>query len=137
MTHANRAAVLERYTRYLAACNCRAWSEIGSYVADEVLVNGRVRTRAEYVGDLQILCESFPDYRWTLVRALIEGDWLAVHLHDTGTRQGAFAGAPGDGTAVETDEFAMYRFGVDGRIQEVEVTADNARLIRDAPGERG
>ncbi|HNQ08042.1 MAG TPA: ester cyclase [Tetrasphaera sp.] len=137
MAHADRAAVLERYARYLAAYNSRAWSELGSHVADEVLVNGRMRTRTKYVADLQILCESFPDYRWTLVRVLADGDWLAVHVHDTGTRQGAFAGAPGDGTAVETDEFAMYRFGIDGRIREVEVTTDNARLIREAPGERG
>ncbi|GAA1757286.1 ester cyclase [Nostocoides vanveenii] len=95
MAHADRATVLERYARYLAACNSRAWSELGSYVADEVLVNGRMRTRTEYVADLQILCESFPDYRWTLVRVLADGDWLAVHLHDTGTPAGGLRRRPG------------------------------------------
>jgi hypothetical protein len=57
----------------------------------------------------------------------LEGEWLAVHLHDVGTRAGAFLIAPGDGTRIETDELDMYRI-VDGLIHEVEGTADNARL---------
>jgi predicted ester cyclase len=69
----------------------------------------------------------FPDYRWELRRVVFEGEWLAVHMHDVGTRAGAFLIAPGDGTRIETDEFDMYRI-VDGLIREVEGTADNARL---------
>jgi predicted ester cyclase len=69
----------------------------------------------------------FHDYRWRLVRAVVEGEWLAVHLHDVGTRSRPFLGAPGDGSRVETQEFDMYRI-IRGRIREVEGTADNARL---------
>lgn len=120
---------MERYRGYLDACNRRAWEELGRYVADHVTVNGTVRSRREYIADIETTTVVFPDYRWELRRAVVDGEWLAVHLRDTGTRDGAFLGAPGDGTRVATDEFDMYHV-VDGLIVEVEGTADNARLIR-------
>lgn len=120
---------MRRYQAYLGACNRRAWDEVGGYLADSVLANGLVRSRREYVDDIVATISVFPDYQWELRRVVVEGQWLAVHLRDTGTRQARFLGADGDGTFVETDEFAMYRI-VDGLIVEVEGTADNARLAR-------
>ena len=122
-----RDDVVRRYRDYLDACNRRAWEDLGRFVADTVMVNGRARTRREYVGDVMATVGVFPDYRWELRRVVLDGEWLAVHLHDVGTRAGAFLDAPGDGTRVQTDEFAMYRI-IDGLIHEVEGTADNARL---------
>ncbi len=90
-------------------------------------MNGVPRSRREYVSDVVATIDVFPDYRWELRRLLSDGEWIAVHLHDTGTRHGRFLDSPGDGTRVETDEFDMYRI-VDGLIVEVEGTADNARL---------
>jgi predicted ester cyclase len=124
---ATRDHIIARYRRYLDACNRRAWDELGTFVADTVVVNGVRRTRAEYVADVRVTCETFPDYQWDLVRAIVERDWLAVHLRDTGTRVRPFLGAPGDGSRVETQEFDMYLIQ-DGLIHEVEGTADNARL---------
>jgi predicted ester cyclase len=123
----SRAEVLRLYRDYLEACNQRAWDGIGSFVADPVLVNGVTRSRSEYVAAVQHTISIFPDYRWELRRVVQQGEWLAVHLYDTGTRRGEFLGAEGDGSPVETDEFDMYRI-VDGLIVEVEGTADNARL---------
>lgn len=123
----SRDEVVRRYSEYLDACNRRAWGELSGYVADHVLVNGSVRSRREYVADIEATTLVFPDYRWELRRVVLEGEWLAVHLHDTGTRRGDFLGARGDGARVETDEFDMYRI-VDGLILEVVGTADNARL---------
>lgn len=122
-----RDEVVRRYRAYLDACNRQAWGELPAFLAETVLVNGRARTRAEYVADVVATTQSFPDYRWELRRAVWDGEWLAVHLHDSGTRMRAFRGAPGDGTRVETVEFDLYRI-VDGLIHEVEGTADNARL---------
>ncbi|MEU0090705.1 ester cyclase [Kribbella sp. NPDC006257] len=123
----SRDEVVRRYRDYLDACNRRAWDEIGTFVADSVLVNGIIRSRSEYIADVQHTFSIFPDYRWELRRAVQEGEWLAVHLYDTGTRRDEFLGAPGDGSPVETHEFDMYRI-VKGLIVEVEGTADNARL---------
>ena len=122
-----REATIGRYRDYLNACNRRDWDEVGRHVAETVLVNGQTRTRREYVADIMSITVIFPDYRWELQRALMDGEWLAVHLSDIGTRMRDFLGAPGDGTRVATDEFDMYHI-VDGLIREVEGTADNARL---------
>jgi aspartyl-tRNA synthetase len=124
-----RDEVVLRYQAYLDACNRRAWDELAGYVADCVLVNGASRSRHEYIEDIIATISVFPDYHWELRRVVVEGQWLAVHLRDTGRRRGEFLGAAGDGTKVQTDEFDMYRI-VNGRIVEVEGTADNARLIR-------
>ena len=123
-----RDALIARYSAYLDTCNRHAWDELAPFLADTMVVNGRRRTRAEYATDLTELDRAFPDYHWELKRAVVEGEWLAVRLHDVGTRTGPFHGAPGDGTPVETEELVMYRV-VDGLIHEVEGTADNLRLI--------
>lgn len=122
-----RDDLVQRYLDYLDACNRRAWDEIRRFLAVTVLVNGRARTTDEYVDDLRATTTTFPDYQWELRRAVVEGEWLAVHLHDEGTRAKAILSAPGDGSYVETDEFDIYRIS-DGLIHEVVGTADNARL---------
>ena len=125
--YVTREQMIARYAAYLDVCNRHAWQDLAPFLADTVVVNGQARTRGEYAADLAELDETFPDYRWELRRAVVEGDWVAVHLRDFGTRTGTFRGVLGDGSQVETDEFDMYRF-VDGLIHEVEGTADNARL---------
>jgi len=123
----NRDDVVRRYLDYLDACNRQSWDDLQNFLAESVLVNGQARTRPEYVADVMVTTTIFPDYRWELRRAVWDGEWLAVHLHDSGTRARAFLSAPGDGTRVETDEFDMYRI-INGLIHEVEGTTDNARL---------
>ncbi|GAA1586663.1 hypothetical protein GCM10009742_35790 [Kribbella karoonensis] len=124
---ATRDDVVSRYLAYLDACNRRAWEELRGYLAETIVVNGLSRTQDQYLADVRATTATFPGYRWRLVRAVVEGEWLAVHLHDVGTRSRTFLGVPGDGTRVETQEFDMYRI-MAGRIHEVEGTADNARL---------
>ena len=127
-----RASIIDRYSAYLGACTRHAWEEIPPFLAATVVVNGAVRTRSEYVVDLRATVDVFPDYSWTLRRALVDGEWLAVHLSTKGTRVRPFLWASGDGSRVETDEFDMYRI-VNGLIHEVHGTADNARLCASAP----
>lgn len=124
-----RDDVVEHYLRYLDACNRRAWDELPAFLARTVLTNGEPLTRREYVADIEATTAVFPDYRWEVRRTVWDGEWLAVHLHDSGTRAQPFLDAPGDGAHVETEEFAMYRIA-DGCIHELEGTADNARLSR-------
>ena len=88
---AARDVVIDRYLDYLDACNRRAWDELGRFLADTVLVNGRAETRLEYVENVKATTVAFPDYRWELLRAVVEADWLAVHLHDVGTRARPFS----------------------------------------------
>lgn len=120
-----------RYEAYLSACNRHDLDDVLTHLAPSIVVNEENKTPGAYVEDLAALLRAFPDYHWTLVRAVVEDAWIAVHLKDRGTRRGSFLGAPGDGTEVSTDEFAIYHFDEQGRIEHIEVTADNARLIVD------
>lgn len=103
-------------------CNRQAWNELAPFLTDTVLVNEQSRIRREYIADLAQLGRSFPTARWELCRAIVQGEWLVLHGYDTGTRVGPFLGAPGDGTEVQTLEFAMNRIS-GGLIHEVTVIA--------------
>jgi predicted ester cyclase len=85
-----RADIVNRYVAYLDACTRHAWDELPPFLAESVLVNGLERTRSEYVADLVATVEVFPDYSWSLRRALVDGQWLAVHLAARETRTGEF-----------------------------------------------
>ena len=131
----DRTDIIAGYRVYLAACNTRDWDELALHLAETILVNGQPQSRSEYIDNIRSTIATFPDYRWELRRTIVEGEWLAVHLHDVGTRTFPFLGAPGDGARVETDEFDMYRI-VNGLIREVVGTADNARLAEPSPTDR-
>lgn len=122
-----RDDVLALYRRYNAICNRHAFDELGPFVADVLTVNGWPRTAQQYVDDLFEVHAAFPDYHWEIQRTVFEDPWLAVHFRDSGTHLGPWRGVEPTGRTVTTDEFAMYRFE-DGRIAEIWVTADNARL---------
>ena len=126
---AGRDAVVNWYLRYNAVCNRHAFDELAPFLRDVVLVNGATRTAQGYIDDLFEVHRAFPDYRWEIQRVLVDEPWLAVHLADRGTHRGPWHGAEPTGRTVTTDEFAMYRLE-EGRIAEVWVTADNARLPR-------
>jgi predicted ester cyclase len=123
----SREAVLAVYERYNAACNRHAFGELVDYVHPVVRVNGSVQTLQQYVDGLTEVHRAFPDYRWAIQRTVFEEPWLAVHFRDAGTHLRPWGGLAPTGKAVSTDEFAMYRFA-NGRIAEVWVTADDARL---------
>lgn len=123
----SREDLVERYRAYLEACNERAWDDVAEAVADPVLVNGRLRSRFEYVAGLQALVEVCPDYRWELREAVAERDRLAVHLRTRGTRTRSPHDAPGDDSPVSSEQFMIYQFN-DDRIARVGGTANNARL---------
>ena len=120
-------SVLAIYERYNATCNRHAFDELAEFVHPVLRVNGTEQTLQQYADGLFEVHRAFPDYRWEVQRTVLEEPWLAVHFADRGTHLGPWQGVPPTGSTVTTDEFAMYRFD-DGRIAEVWVTADNARL---------
>ncbi len=115
------------YERYNATCNRHAFDELEEFVHPVIRVNGTEQTRQEYADGLFEVHRAFPDYRWEIQRTVFEHPWLAVHFRDVGTHLGPWRAVAPTGRTVTTDEFAMYRFE-DGRMAEVWVTADNARL---------
>lgn len=124
------------YRRYLDCCNRHDFDRLDEFVAAEVHVNGERQGLAGYIAGLRAVVAAFPDYRWELRHLLVEGNWLAAHLHDTGTHLGMAFGSPATGRRVSTEEFAFYR--IEGaRIVEVWVTADDLQLLRQLGGPTG
>ena len=89
------------YRSYLRLCNEHRFDELGEYLAEQVEVNGEVRSAAEYGAGLAEFVERVPDFHWDLRHLLVDGAHLAAHLVDTGTTH---TGAP-----VRIQEFAVYR----------------------------
>ena len=123
----NRESVLAVYERYNATCNRHAFDDLHEFVHAMIRVNGHHQTLRQYADGLVERHRAFPDYRWEIQQTVYEEPWLAVRFHDRGTHLGPWRGVAPTRKTVTTDEFAMYRFE-DGRIAEVWVTADNARL---------
>ena len=134
MEDAERDRLKDWYRRYNEVCNAHRFEELSGFVAEDVVVNGEPQGLDGYVTGLRAVVDAFPDYRWDLRHLLVEGTWIAAHFVDTGTHLGPLWGLPPTGRSVMTQEFAMYR--VDGgRVVEVWVTADNARLLGSADAE--
>jgi predicted ester cyclase len=126
--HPGRTDLDAWYRRYNEHCNEHRFGELDAFVAADVVVNDAVQGLADYAAGLRGVVTAFPDYRWELRHLLIDGGWIAAHLHDTGTHRGTFLGVPATGRQVATQEFAIYRVTA-GKIAEVWVTADNLDLL--------
>jgi predicted ester cyclase len=117
------------YRRYIACCNAHEFHRLAEFVASAVQVNGDVQSLPDYIRNLEAAVEAFPDYHWDLQHLLVDGEWVAAHLIDTGTHLGTFLGVQPTGREVTTQELAFYRVAAD-RIVEVWVTADNLRVLQ-------
>jgi predicted ester cyclase len=115
----DRAAVEERYRRYLAYCNERRFAELGEFVAADVRVGGERVGLRRYGDGLAGVVRMFPDFHWTLERLVVEGEWMSARLTDTGTAR--------DGRRIAIQEFALYRLS-EGRISEAWGDLDRWRL---------
>ncbi|PZF68961.1 ester cyclase [Curtobacterium sp. MCPF17_047] len=105
------------YMSYLAACNDRRFEDLARYVHPEVdgSLEGSVRGVGDYVAGVRRITDAFPDYRWTMERLVIEGEWIAALVHGAGTHQGEFLGIAPTGRTVMVQEMVFYRV-VDGKL---------------------
>jgi predicted ester cyclase len=99
------------YRRYIDTCNAHRFDALGEFVAPDAVVNDERIGLAGYAAGLQAIIDEIPDFHWELRHLLVDGDWLAAHLFDTGTHAST-------GRSVSTPEFAVYRLA-DGKIAEV------------------
>jgi predicted ester cyclase len=116
------------YRRYNACCNEHGFDDLREFVAPDVVINGTDRGLDAYADGLRAVVSGFPDYRWELRHLVIDAPWIAAHLSDTGTHDGAFLGVKATGRSVSTEEFAFYRIDA-GRIAEVWGTAFHVHLL--------
>jgi len=116
------------YRRYNACCNERRFEDLAEFVARDVAIDGVERGRDAYAAELQAVVRAFPDYRWEVLRLVVDAPWIAVHLTDTGTHRETFRSVPATGRSVAIPEFAFYRVDA-GRIAEVWGSAFHVQLL--------
>jgi steroid delta-isomerase-like uncharacterized protein len=116
------------YRRYNACCNERRFEDLAEFVARDVAIDGTERGLGAYAAELQAVVRAFPDYRWEVLRLVVDAPWIAAHLADTGTHREAFRGVPATGRSVAVPEFAFYRVDA-GRIAEVWGSAFHLHLL--------
>jgi predicted ester cyclase len=124
----------EIYERYIALCNGHRFDLLHELIADDVRVEGVTRGVRGYIADLEAAVAVFPDLHWEIQHVVVEGEWLAAHLFDTGTQAREFRGLQPGGRSFAVPEFAFYRF--DGRrIAHVWARADEASMIDQLRGD--
>ena len=111
----SRDEKLALYHRYLDRCNRHRFEELDEFVAEGV--GGSTKGLANYIRGCAEVIAAFPDYRWSLQHAIVEGNWLAARLWGDGTHTGTFRGVIATGRELRTQELVMYRFA-DGKIAE-------------------
>ena len=72
---------------------------------------------------------AFPDINFTVAEEIAEGARVAVRWHLTGTQTGNFRGQPPSNMAVDVPGITIFHL-VDGKIQEMWIMFDPAKLVR-------
>lgn len=112
-----RAERIEFYRRYIECCNEHRFEELGEFVAEDVRGGDGLPGLENYIAGCRAVVEAFPDYHWEIQHLVVDGDWLAAHLVDTGTHSGTFRGVAPTGRVIRAQELAVYRLE-NGRIAE-------------------
>jgi steroid delta-isomerase-like uncharacterized protein len=99
------------------------------YVEHAALPPGVPPGRAAVTVFVQGVRAAFPDFRYTIVNELSDGDLLATHVRATGTMSGDFFGMPATGKTATWDEghFARAR---DGKLAEHWVIVDQLGMFQ-------
>jgi len=72
---------------------------------------------------------AFPDWRFELVRLIVDGDHVVAHLPYRGTHRGTILGVEATGRSCWVDEMVIFRIA-DGRIAEAWEVYDEAGMWR-------
>ena len=106
------------YTRYLACCNERRFSEFAEFVHDPIRFGGEMTPLAAYAGIIASNIEAVPNFHWEVQDLVTDGSSVAVRLEDSGTPQANWLGIAPSRRSMRFQEFAFYRFQ-DGKIAEM------------------
>ncbi|SIS08974.1 ester cyclase [Williamsia sterculiae] len=117
-----------RYREYITTCNERRFSDLGDFVADDVVVADGPVGLSAYTQGLRDVVAGFPDYHWEIEDIIVEGSLISARLTDTGTHTGLFRGVEPTHQRVNVQELAMYTLADD---KIVRCWGDLAAAVRD------
>ena len=121
------AALAAAYRGYIDCLNRRAWDELGGFVQDDVVHNGRALGLAGYRAMLERDVREIPDLRFTVGLLVCDASTVGARLLFDCTPVGAFLGLPVDGRRVYFTENVFYAFR-DGKIGTVWSVVDRAAI---------
>ena len=126
---ANKAVIRS----FIDAWNGREFDRFGTIMGtDAVLHIGGADVSCDPAGTRAIAeqwTQAFPDWRFTLLTLLAEGDRVVAHMPYTGTHRQAILGVDATGRSCTVDEIVIFRIA-DGRIAEAWEVYDEAGMWR-------
>ncbi|WP_426613752.1 ester cyclase [Bradyrhizobium sp. McL0616] len=115
------------YRDYIDCLNEQAWSNLGTFVADDVTHNGNALGLAGYRKMLQQDYAAIPDLRFNVEIVISEYPYLASRLDFDCSPKGVFLGLPVNGRRVSFHENVFYQFD-NNKIVRVRSIIDKAAL---------
>ena len=115
------------YRNYIACLNAQDWGNLGTFVAENAIHNGRHIGLSGYRAMLLRDFREIPDLHFDIDLLTCEPPLIASRLQFNCTPRGEFFGLPINGKRVSFAENVFYRFG-DGKIEEVWSVIDTAAI---------
>jgi predicted ester cyclase len=125
---------LERiYRRYIDTLNDRRFGDLGEFVHDQMVYNGRSVTRQQYAAMLAEDVRAIPDLRYDIDLRVVDEHHVACRLWFECSPRGQFLGVDVNGRRVSFAEHVFYRVR-EWRIEQVWSLLDKDALIRQVGG---
>jgi len=106
------------YRRYLDCLNERRWDDLGQFVSDDVIHNGRPLGLSGYRAMLEADTAAVPDLMFNAELLVAQDDLVACRLNFQCTPLHRFLGFDPPGTPISFAEHVFYRLH-DSKIAEV------------------
>ncbi|WP_006247132.1 ester cyclase [Mycolicibacterium tusciae] len=106
------------YRRYLLCLNERRWDDLGEFVSDDVIHNGKSLGLSGYQAMLEADTAAIPDLLFAAELMVAQADVVACRLGFECTPQHRFLGFDPPGTPITFAEHVFYRFR-DSKIVQV------------------
>ena len=98
--------------------------------SEDLRTNGVQVGVAGPVGRVRERLTGFPDLTTSILDMFAAGDQLAVVLSWRGTHTGPYGGVAATGKAVEVRDIAIWRFGDDGKVLEIQTLQDQFGILK-------
>ena len=115
------------YRAYIACLNRQNWAELGQFVDDGAIHNGRRIGLSGYRAMLERDFDDIPDLHFNIEMLVREPPYVASRLAFDCTPKGVFLGLPVNGKRVSFAENVIYAFR-DDKIVEVWSVIDKAAI---------
>ncbi|WP_077001181.1 ester cyclase [Variovorax sp. KK3] len=127
-----KAEMLRVYHAYIECLNRQDWAELGRYVADDAMHNGRPFGLAGYREMLEKDFRDIPDLRFNVRLLAVDPPMVASRLDFDCSPVGDFMGLAVDGRRVSFSENVFYEFE-DGKIARVWSVVDKMAIESQLP----